>query len=161
MKNRKAAVRTRSPDRTAVTGRHTYSLQLAAALPSSPCLRLLRPILVEQDRDHDHRAGRNHHGADHRQFFEDSESGSPPPMVSRKAPASHTQSETSVWPPAGALTLKVGILLIFWQQQLFTLSYLKTRLNSAFRPAAPWLLRRRTARKDCTWLLRIHHRSSA
>ena len=76
----------------------TRSLQLAAALPSSPCLRSLRPILVEQDRDHDHRAGRDHHRADHRQFFEDSESGCPPPMVSRKAPACHTHSETPFGP---------------------------------------------------------------
>src|ERR1700730_79958 len=72
--------------------------RLAAALPSSPCLRSLRPIIAEHDPDHDHRAGCDHHPADHRQLFEDSDNGCPPPMVSREAPACHTHSETPFGP---------------------------------------------------------------
>jgi hypothetical protein len=72
--------------------------RLAAALPSSPCLRSLRPIPAEHDPDHDHRAGCDHHRADHRQLFEDSENGCPPPMVSCEAPACHTHSETPFGP---------------------------------------------------------------
>jgi hypothetical protein len=68
--------------------------RLAAALPSSPCLRLLEPILAEHDPDHGHRAGCDDQRADHRQLFEDSDDGCPPPMVSREAPACHTHSET-------------------------------------------------------------------
>src|ERR1700757_1149601 len=39
---------------------------------------LQRPILVEDDPDHDHRAGRNRQRADHRQLFKDSDNGCPP-----------------------------------------------------------------------------------
>ena len=82
--------------------------RLAAALPSSPCLRSLRPILAEHDPDHDHRAGRDHHRADDRQPFEDSENGCPPPMVSREAPACHTHSETPFGPSSEILTTRSG-----------------------------------------------------
>src|ERR1700738_1881346 len=80
--------------------------RLAAALPSSPCLRSLRPILAEHDPDHDHRAGCDHHRADHRQLFEDSEKGCPSPMVSREAPACHTHSETPFGPSSEVLTTR-------------------------------------------------------
>jgi hypothetical protein len=80
--------------------------RLAAALPPSPCLRSLRPIPAEHDPDHDHRAGCNHHRADRRQLFEDSENGCPPPMVSREAPACHTHSETPFGPSSEFLTTR-------------------------------------------------------
>jgi hypothetical protein len=80
--------------------------RLAAALPSSPCLRSLRPILAEHDPDHDHRAGCDHHRADPRQLFEDSENGCPPPIVSREAPACHTHSETPFGPSSEFLTTR-------------------------------------------------------
>ena len=37
-----------------------------------------RPIVVEHDRDHDHRAGRDRYRADHRPLFEDGDDGRPP-----------------------------------------------------------------------------------
>jgi hypothetical protein len=39
--------------------------------------RLLRPIAVEHDPDHDHGACRDHHRADHRPLFEHSDKGCP------------------------------------------------------------------------------------
>jgi hypothetical protein len=80
--------------------------RLAAALPSSPCLRSLRPILAEHDPDDDHRAGCDHHRADHRQLFEDSENCCPPPMVSREAQACHTHLETPFGPSSEFLTTR-------------------------------------------------------
>ena len=100
--------------------------RLATALPSSPCLRSLRPILAEHDPDHDHRAGCDHHRADHRQLFEDSDNGCPPPMVSREAPACHTHSETPFGPSSNAKQLA---------------SNLPIRVPPATTPApVPWLL---------------------
>jgi hypothetical protein len=65
----------------------------------------LRPIPVERDPDHDQRADCDHHGADKRQLFQHSDNGRPPDKSSlqtREAPACHTHSDNSVWPPAAA-----------------------------------------------------------
>ena len=67
-------------------------------------LNSLRPIAVELNPDHDHRAGCNCHGADHRPFFEDSDNGCPPAKVShmRETPACHTHSEPPSDPSGGS-----------------------------------------------------------
>src|ERR1700722_6756665 len=61
---------------------------------------LLRPILVEHDPDHYHRAGRNHQRADHRQLFEDSDNGCPPAhsLPMREARPCHIHTETPFGP---------------------------------------------------------------
>ncbi len=62
---------------------------------------LLRPIPVEHDPDHDHRADCDHHRADHRQLFEHGDNARPPAKSSlhmRETPACHTHSETPFGP---------------------------------------------------------------
>ena len=55
----------------------------------------------EHDPEHDHRAGHDHHRADHLPVFEHSDNGRPPARISlpmRKTPARHTHSETPFGP---------------------------------------------------------------
>jgi hypothetical protein len=62
---------------------------------------LLRPIPVEHDPDHDHRAECDHHSADHRQLFEHGDNACAPAKSSlhmRETPACHTHSETPFGP---------------------------------------------------------------
>jgi hypothetical protein len=62
---------------------------------------LLRPIPVEHDPDHDHRADCDHHRADHGQLFEHGDNARPPAKSSlhmRETPACHTHSETPFGP---------------------------------------------------------------
>jgi hypothetical protein len=90
--------------------RSPRSTSTSAALKAAPVLRsaqkrsdfglLLRPILVEHDPDHDHRAGRNRQRADHWQLFEDSDNDCPPAnsLPMREAPPCHTHTETPFGP---------------------------------------------------------------
>ncbi len=55
------------------------------------------PFVVEHDRDHDHRAGRDRYYADQRPLFEDRDDDRSSVLCIREAPACHTHSE----PPFG------------------------------------------------------------
>ena len=94
-----ASAARRSPRSTSTSAALTAASMLRSAQKRSDFGLLLRPILVEQDRDHDHRAGRNRQRADHRQLFEDSDNACPPAnsLPMREAPPCHTHTE----PPFG------------------------------------------------------------
>src|SRR6187200_2079934 len=61
-----------------------------------------RPIVVEHDRNHGHRTGRDCCSAEHRPYFEDGDDDLPPVILwlVREAPACHTHSEPPFGPPA-------------------------------------------------------------
>src|ERR1700757_195062 len=67
-----------SPRSTSTSATLTAAAVLRSAQELSDFGLLLRPILVEHDPDHDHRAARNRQRADHRQLFEDSDNGCAP-----------------------------------------------------------------------------------
>src|SRR6201993_2916697 len=89
-----------SPRSTSTSATLTAAAVLRSAQELSDFGLLLRPILVEHDPDHHHRAGRNRQRADHRQLFEDSDNGCPPAtsLPMRGAPPCHTHTETPFAP---------------------------------------------------------------
>ena len=79
------------PRSTSTSVALTAASVLRSAQKRSDFDLLLRPILVEHDPDHEHRAGRDRQRADHRQLFEDSDNGCPP---ANSLPPCHTHTET-------------------------------------------------------------------
>src|SRR5215468_700524 len=68
----------------------------------------LQPVLIERDSDHDQRADCDRYRADKRQLFQHADDDRPDAESSlhmREAPACHTHSDISVWPPAAAVSL--------------------------------------------------------
>ena len=109
-------------------------------------------IVVKHGRDHDHRAGRDRYRADHRPRFKDGDDDRPPVIVClvREAPACHTHSEPSGWPPASGLPLTTRSARI-----LAACNYLAVMLKNAFKPCIPTRAAKVPDRPE--WIHKIKH----
>jgi hypothetical protein len=89
------------------SGLHTNS-EIAPVFQAASAKFRLRPILVEHDSDHDHRAGRDRQRADHRQLFDDSDNGRPLRllfMCAKRHPATPIRN-LRLAPSSGSLNVK-------------------------------------------------------
>ena len=97
-----------------------------------------RPFVVEHDRNHGHRAGRDRCRADQRPRFEDGDYDRSPVILClvREAPACHTHSESPFGPQQVVFSYQREVLA-FWRPAIIWSSCLKVYLNPVFPPGGP------------------------